>query len=389
MYKEAKRLFFAVGNWISLLWITDGFAVFKSSTYSVWPFYVAINELPPNLRLKKENMLLGGLWFGTGKFDPNLFSKPIYDELCKLKAGFDFKIPFRSDLVKFHVGLLCGTCDTPAKSTFFCHTAFNGLYGCLKCLTRGLKSVESGMVFVYPFEEQLSLRTDESYCRHIARTQTIRQTNRTKTVFGVKGPSYLHKMLLVSPISSTSIDIMHCGFLGIQKTLMSLWFDKKYRSEEFSLYGCKKIVNDFLTSIKPPHFIQRCPQSLNKLAFWKSSEYESFLFFYSLPILSVIMNSVYFNHFMLYYLGLSLLCQESILESDIILSQALLDFVKKYEVLYGLRHMTHNLHGLRHLPSIVTALGPLFCTTCYLFEWHLKASDTWHPACWYTGSVKF
>ncbi|KAE8741326.1 hypothetical protein FOCC_FOCC013147 [Frankliniella occidentalis] len=347
------------------MWNTDGFSIFKSSLFSVWPFYLAINELPPTLRLKKENMLLGGLWFGTGKFDPNLFLKPIYDELIKLRAGFDVSVSSCTDLIKLHVGLLCGTCDIPAKASFLYHTAHNGLYGCLKCLTRGLKSAASGNVFVFPFEEQLVLRSEELCRMQIAETEH----SNGKFVFGVRGPSFLHKMVLKSPLASTSIDIMHCVFLGCQKTILGLLFDKSHKDEEFSLFSCVNIVNDYLNSIKPPHFLQRCPQSLKKLAFWKASEFESFFFFYSLPVFSVIMNSVYFNNFMLLYGGLSLLCKESILESDITLSQNLLDkFVKQFQALYGMRHMTHNMHLLRHLPSVVRELGPLWATTCYLFE---------------------
>ena len=29
---------------------TDGVAIFKSSKFEVWPIYLTINELPPNLR---------------------------------------------------------------------------------------------------------------------------------------------------------------------------------------------------------------------------------------------------------------------------------------------------------------------------------------------------
>ena len=35
---------------ISLQMNTDGVALFRSSTFSVWPVYYLINELPPNCR---------------------------------------------------------------------------------------------------------------------------------------------------------------------------------------------------------------------------------------------------------------------------------------------------------------------------------------------------
>lgn len=48
---------------ISFTWNTDGIPVFKSSKFSLWPFYLIINELPYKQRILKENMILCGLWF--------------------------------------------------------------------------------------------------------------------------------------------------------------------------------------------------------------------------------------------------------------------------------------------------------------------------------------
>ncbi|XP_070550109.1 uncharacterized protein [Ptychodera flava] len=39
---------------ISLMWNTDGVPVFKSSSYSLWPLYLTINELPLDKRTKNE-----------------------------------------------------------------------------------------------------------------------------------------------------------------------------------------------------------------------------------------------------------------------------------------------------------------------------------------------
>ena len=58
---------------ISLSWYTDGVPVFKSSKISVWHFYLSINELPLEIRKKRENTLLAGLWHGDSKPDMNRF----------------------------------------------------------------------------------------------------------------------------------------------------------------------------------------------------------------------------------------------------------------------------------------------------------------------------
>ncbi len=49
----------------------DGVPVFKSSQYGIWPLQGMVNELPYHVR--KENVLLFGLWFGTKKPNVNTF----------------------------------------------------------------------------------------------------------------------------------------------------------------------------------------------------------------------------------------------------------------------------------------------------------------------------
>lgn len=72
---------------ISLTLNCDGVPVFKSSQYSIWPLQGIINELSYNVR--KENVLLFGLWFGTNKPNVNTFLKPFSQECEKLSAvGF-------------------------------------------------------------------------------------------------------------------------------------------------------------------------------------------------------------------------------------------------------------------------------------------------------------
>jgi len=48
---------------ITLQWNVDGVNIFKSSKMSMCPIQVAINELP--YRVRKDNILLVGLWYGN------------------------------------------------------------------------------------------------------------------------------------------------------------------------------------------------------------------------------------------------------------------------------------------------------------------------------------
>ncbi|KAE8746706.1 hypothetical protein FOCC_FOCC006569 [Frankliniella occidentalis] len=325
------------------MWNTDGFSIFKSSNYEIWSLFMSINELPPNLRYKRENMLLGGLWFGREKPNPNLFLEPLANELNHLKQGIKFDIVDVEHPVLFKGGIVAGTCDTPAKAVFLCCKNFNGLFGCPKCLCRGEKSDRTKQIFVYPFQENLQLRTEQNYLHHLDQLRQLRGQNPSvEAHMGIKGPTILKNMLLAPLVSSTSIDVMHSVFIGVVKTLMSLYFDKLYDDEPYNFIERMDVVSDILCKIKPPPF---------------------------LPIFSLVMRQPYFNHFKLLYLGVSLLCQNSVTEADLVLSQCLLDcFVKQYQTIFGLSKMTFNLHALRHLPGVVRDLGPLWTTSCFVFE---------------------
>ncbi len=50
---------------LSFTWNTDGIPLYKSSTTSTWPLYLAINELSVTVHYQKENILYVGLWLGS------------------------------------------------------------------------------------------------------------------------------------------------------------------------------------------------------------------------------------------------------------------------------------------------------------------------------------
>jgi hypothetical protein len=64
-------------NQISFSFNTDGISPFQSSTVTIWPIYLVINELPIHIRFKMENVILLGLWFGKQKPNMNSFLAPV------------------------------------------------------------------------------------------------------------------------------------------------------------------------------------------------------------------------------------------------------------------------------------------------------------------------
>ena len=56
---------------------TDGVALYKSSSVSIWPVYLIILNFPAHIRMNAENILLCAAWLGPTKNLMNLLLGPI------------------------------------------------------------------------------------------------------------------------------------------------------------------------------------------------------------------------------------------------------------------------------------------------------------------------
>ena len=179
-------------NNVSLLWNTDGASVFKSSSYSIWPLYFVINELPFHKRWCTHNVILGGLWFGPKKPNMLTFLEPFTESISSLKTnGVEVYSPDTSRNFVCRAMLLCGTCDLPAKAVVLNMKQYNGEYGCSHCLQtrKRLKLDTGGTVHVYPYipsNHTAPKRTEEETKMHAREAVSV-----AKAKSGVKGPIWL------------------------------------------------------------------------------------------------------------------------------------------------------------------------------------------------------
>ena len=163
---------------------------------------------------------------------------------------------------------------------------------------------------------------------------------------------------------------MHGVLLGITKVLINLWFSSSLPSEAFSVYSNIDVVDACLLSIKVTHNITRIPRALGAhFKYWKASELRSWLFFYSLPILSDLLETSFFYHYSCFVEAIYLLSQSSISDADIKQSYENLQyFVFMFKRLYGSKYCGLNMHSLLHLPATVLDIGPLWAISCFGFE---------------------
>jgi len=79
MYKKCMNDNSVGGNLdYSFIFNTDGAPVFKSSSFSIWPIFAMLNEIPPKERQK--NVMLCGIWFGKKHIDMNTFLLKFVEE---------------------------------------------------------------------------------------------------------------------------------------------------------------------------------------------------------------------------------------------------------------------------------------------------------------------
>ncbi|XP_021344066.1 uncharacterized protein LOC110443942 [Mizuhopecten yessoensis] len=342
---------------ISLMWYTDGVPLFKSSKVSLWPLYFSINELPYKERVKPENLLFAGMWYGKLKPTMSTFLKPFHETMDKLnKHGVYVECNHCNEKFTSKALILCGTCDLPAKCMMLNMTQFNGKFGCPRCMQPGkVVPTGKGHTRVFPFDEENvdgPCRTRENFIQH---GEQAFETN--SITYGVKGPSWL-TAISADAIQGTSIDYMHTVLLGLIRRLLTLWFDSKFSSRAFSVSKLVHKTDRRLATIKPPHFVTRLPKSiLEHSQYWKASECRSWLFYYSVPVLFGILDPVYFHHYLLFYEAMYLLNLDSISQGDLQhCDELIITFCCQFSALYGKEHMSANLHQLLHISDAVTSL---------------------------------
>lgn len=356
-YKKLKadNQFLSCTNNLSLAFFTDGVALFKSSGISFWPVYLLINELPRKQRFLKKNMILWGVWQGTGKPRMTIFLKSLVKDLQDLyKNGVTLTIDSKQICCK--AMLVVATMDLPARAAVLHMTQYNGEFSCIFCMASG-KVVKSGKghcrCFPYKTDPE-PLRTNDDVLQSGTKAQ---QTN--KRVNGFIGMSVFNYLPNFSLCNNTVIDYMHGILLGICKKLLSLWFSATSYEQPYFIGHLIKDIDKYMKTISPPYLINRLPRKLsNTMHHWKASEMRSWLLFYALPCLLGKLPDLYLKHFSTLVEATYILLGEGISNEDLERADLLLTvFVKSSEGLYGQNFMGLNVHSLLHLVTCVKKMG--------------------------------
>lgn len=349
---------------VSLLWNCDGVPLFNSSANSLWPIQCVINELPDEVRFK--NVMLAGVWFGQGKPDMATFLHQFVRDIKDINIqGIEWVHPNSGISHISRVFPITCTCDAVAKCVLQGVHQFNGSYGCGYCLNEGMVVAKGrGYTRVYP-----DVEAEKRSHKHIIECGAKAVNEGVNHVLGVKSVSPLILLHGFDMVKSFAIDYMHCVLLGVTKQFLDIWLNSKHHSEPWYIGTSQNKIDAKLLPITPPSDVPRVPRTVHVAHKWKAAECRSWLLFYSLPVLNLILPNKYLKHWSLLVNAIFLLLKDKVMNVDLAnASTCIKKFVNQIPQMYGMCHMSYNVHQLQHLTDSVQLHGPLWSSSAFVFE---------------------
>ncbi len=328
----------------------DGVPVGNSSTNSIIPAVLFINDLSPKTRNKLPVPTL--IYSGHKKPNANQFLKPLVDEISNLNSNPISWFGKNNISHSTKILITCMICDAPARSWIQNFSGHNSYYGCNWCTLKA--NYEKNAI-------RYQLKINENDLQKLLRSKnqiseicnSIENLEIEAPHLGVKGYSVLSKLPNFDIINCFTPEVMHSGFLGIAKKFLSVWLNSEFKDKEFYLGLKKKELNIKLSSIRPPNHFYRFPRKFDDFKHLKSIEFELFIMYYFVYVFKNIMKDKYFNHFCKFIYAISKLNKRNIDNYDINSAKCeIFKFVnsipKLYEDIDKLK--LYNCHIILHYP---------------------------------------
>ena len=340
---------------------TDGAQTFKSSKYGIWPLMAIINET--DYKIRRSSIILISLWYGNKKPPRDTLLSRAVEKLNLLQSS-----GIVVDGVNFKIRVLVISTDTVARPLVRNSTQFNGEFGCDFCLHPGEQVPKGkGSVRVYPQPYSTPTFQPRSLEQHKSDLNLAQLLG--VPIRGIVGPNPFEKLTDFDHVEAYVPEYLHSCCLGVFKFFIHLWTDKKHKKQKWYIGHLTTVINARLGQAKPPYDVSRTIDSIGDLSNWKASMYRTFTLYY-FHLLEDILPAPYFDHYSCLVYGMFLLLQERARVDDILKVEILFNkFVVDTEFLYGIQHISINVHFLTHLPGCVMKWGCLWATSAFIPEW--------------------
>lgn len=136
---------------------------------------------------------------------------------------------------------------------------------------------------------------------------------------------------------------------------------------KWSTYEKSKITQ-FLISVKKPSEINRKIRGLDDMAYWKATEYRTFLYYLGIVVLKKYLPDYIYENFLMYFCGITI-CSSDFYSSKLTVAEKAIEtFLNHFIEIYGSQHVFSNMHNLSHLVDDVKKFGCLDKISTYPFE---------------------
>ncbi|GBC19806.2 hypothetical protein GLOIN_2v1786147 [Rhizophagus irregularis DAOM 181602=DAOM 197198] len=332
--------------------------------------YVAICNLPRDIRFKRENLLVLGLLPGLNKVSLhkiNHYIAPIVNELELLWSGITLNRTFECQNGKnIRAALVLISCNIPAARKICGH--ISALVSCHRCMKRAnYEDHQHNFAGMEDMENWFITRDSTKHRRNALAWRSCNSTNSRKNFVSEKGVrwSELLRLPYFDPIRFIIVDPMHCLFLGIARWIMKrIWID-----EGVLIPNDLKKIQEKMNQFKIPADLERISGNIERgegFSNYTADQWRIFFMIYATTSLWEHLPSKD-RKILTHFVRVCSILVSRILEIELMeeAHERLIKIIKLIEVHYGRVKITPNLHLSLHLCDY---FGPLYAFWCFSFE---------------------
>ncbi|CAF2098507.1 unnamed protein product [Rotaria magnacalcarata] len=356
VYNKNYKLLYNSTNdrFITILLHVDGIGLSNNNKESLWLLSCSIIELPPAIRIRRQNNLVLSMWISNEQPNIYLWLTQCIQQLSNLKEkGFPLRQGGRIKLKVYGV-----IADCPAMSLILNHISHVGYFCCWYCMIEGKHVISKRQ---YYYKKNYKTRNALNFSSDSVKAQRL-QTN----IRGRLGISILDQILDIPLPKGIIADYLHVTLLRHAKTVC-LYIYKKFMKPKDRF-----ILNEKMAAQRFPHFFQRTIRKLDEKGH-KASEMRNLFLYCLLPMVRNLLKSDQAAHLGLFVTGIRIdFALKSIKVGDDIApsNSTLDDLFDKTFIPHDLTKMMPNIHA-----SICQCEDPDECTCIIQVHVELKGVD--------------